>query len=200
MTFSVQALFTMARDTLRDPQGEITKVLGLPYPRAAWWQALGVLVIASLLLAELVNLIFPTAQDPLLMAMSRGPLVMALFQAGLAVAMVMAVYHVGRIMGGTGSFDGALRITVWLHFVMFWLQLAQTIVLFILPPLVTLTGFLIMGLNLWLLTNFVARLHGFRSLGGVFAMIIVTFFVVSFVFVTALGILGISIFPEISDV
>ena len=44
---------------------------------------------------------------------------------------------------------------------------------------------------LWLLTNFVAVLHGFRSLGMVFVMIVVSAFAVTFVLSIVMSILGI---------
>jgi hypothetical protein len=75
--------------------------------------------------------------------------------------------------GGRGSFADTLIVMVWLQTIMLAVQLAQLVVQILLPPasgLVSLAG---LGVFLWLLTNFVAELHRFRSLPAVFGGIVV---------------------------
>lgn len=190
----------MARDSIADPKGIARQVLALPYPRPVWWQALALLIVLSVLFTALLNALMFGGAEPVFLAFTHNPFGMLAMQAGLGAGMVFAMYHVGRVFGGTGSFDGALRMTVWVHFVMFGLQLLQIVILLIVPAFGSITGLVIMGLNLWMLTNFVAVLHGFRSLGAVFGMIIITFFAASFVLITLLSLFGFGIPMELSDV
>jgi hypothetical protein len=46
---------------------------------------------------------------------------------------------------------------------------------------------------MWLLTNFVAVIHGFRSLGQVFVMILVSLFVLAFVLSILLTLVGVTV-------
>jgi hypothetical protein len=45
---------------------------------------------------------------------------------------------------------------------------------------------------LWVLTGFVAELHGFRSMLGVFGMIVVTTFGIAFLIAMLLAMLGVA--------
>ena len=201
MTPLAKDLLSLIGTTLRAPRDAADRILALDLPREVWWQALAAVVILSMLLAQAINLLIPAPMDPFMAMFAQGPLAMVLFQGMLAVAMVFVMDRVGRAFGGQGDFDGALRLTAWLHVVMFALQLGQTLILLLLPPLANLAGIAIMVLNLWILTSFVAQLHGFRSMGAVFGMIVVTFFVVSFIFLILLNILGLGpMLPEAPDV
>jgi hypothetical protein len=103
-------------------------------------------------------------------------------------------------MGGSGTLEGAVRLIALLQFIMLLLQAVQVVFLLVLPPIADLIGLLSVGLMLWLLTNFIAVLHGFRSLLGVFLMILATTFVLSFVLVFLLSLLGVSLPMEMSHV
>ena len=58
---------------------------------------------------------------------------------------------------------------IWLQFIMALLQAVQLVAVLILPLLAALLGLVGLGLFFWLLTGFVAELHGFRSPMQVFA-------------------------------
>jgi hypothetical protein len=83
--------------------------------------------------------------------------------------------------GGTGTFPDALILMVWLQFILLCVQLVQVLAGVMLPVLADLIGLAGLGLLLWLLTNFVAELHGFRSLIAVFAGLVAGAFAFTFV-------------------
>jgi len=196
MEVSVRDILDLAGQTLREPREAARRVLAMDVASAAWWQALALIVILSLLLSELSAALLP---GPMAMPLLNAPLLLALVMGGLTVLTVFAVHHVGRIMGGTGEFHGALALTTWLQAVMLLVQAGQFLVGLVLPPLAGLIGIAAVALSFWLLTNFVAVLHGFASLGKVFAMILVTGFAVATVVVVLLVLFGISLGPEAAN-
>jgi hypothetical protein len=96
-------------------------------------------------------------------------------------------------MGGQGGFDGSLALVAWLQFVMVCIQVLQTVALLIAPVIGNLIGLFGLILFLWMLTSFVAVLHGFRSLAQVFVMIIVSTFGLIFLLSILLMIFGVRI-------
>ena len=95
-------------------------------------------------------------------------------------------------MGGTGSFEETILIVAWLQFVMICLQVVQTGVLLLSTPVAEIFGLLGILLFLWLLTNFVAVLHGFSSLFQVFVMILVSAFGIAFGLSMILTLIGVT--------
>jgi hypothetical protein len=80
-------------------------------------------------------------------------------------------------------------VVVWLQLLMLGVQVAQLLALIVAPPisgLIGLVGFI--GFT-WLMVNFIAELHGFRSLGLVFGGIILTFIAAAFVLAILLGLI-----------
>jgi hypothetical protein len=200
MSETLISLIGLARDTVLRPQDGARRVLALPYPRALWWQALALVVILGLMMTYLSNALIPAPADPMMAFFNDAPLVTALIAFGATLAMVICIHRVGRALGGHGSFDGALRLTVWLQAVMLLFNAVQIFFLIALPPFAVLMGFVNIGLTLWLLTNFVAVLHGFKSLFPVFLMILLTGFALGLTFFMLLSMTGALMVPELYDV
>ncbi|MGB8622478.1 MAG: Yip1 family protein [Paracoccaceae bacterium] len=200
MDDTLKSLLVMARDTVTDPKEGARRVLSLPLPREALWQALALVVIISLLLTHLTDRLMPSPTDPLMPAFRDMPLLTVAILGGLTVLMVVAIDRVGRLMGGTGNFEGALRITIWLQFVMLLVQAVQVFFMVVFPPIAVLLGPLAFGLSLWLLTNFIAVLHGFEKLLPVFLMILVTALALGFALFFILTLAGVHLPTELTNV
>ncbi|KKM72475.1 hypothetical protein LCGC14_1420190 [marine sediment metagenome] len=169
---SLPTLLPLVGDTLRAPRETFARLLALDLPRGALWQALILVVILSVLLAEGANLLIsPMSGGPGHMVIA-SPAVFGILQLSLLVVMVFAIYWIGKAAGGQGSFAGGILLVAWLQFVMVCLQALQSVAILVMPPLAWLIGVGGLVLFLWLLTNFIAELHGFASLGRVFAMIL----------------------------
>ncbi len=192
MDTSLSALMGLLRQTLSDPRAAARQVMALPLPRSARWQALALVIVLSMLFG----------QAAVLLMAGQGPdaLSVGLIQGAVLLALVYAVHFVGRLLGGRGAFEDGLILIAWLQGVMVAVQIAQIVALLILPPLTGLLGFLGMALFLWLLTNFVAELHGFTSLGRVFGMILLTLFGVAILLAIVLQILGVQPPTGMTDV
>ncbi len=113
------------------------------------------------------------------------------------VVMTVATYFVGRLFGGTGTFQQTVLVICWLDIVLAICQIIQLLFVTGLSAmpflgglgalLVSLATAIPLFLFFWLYANFVTVLHGFQSaakvlgvmLLGMFAMSIFLLFVVS---------------------
>ncbi len=196
----VKSFAQIVRDTILDPRAAAGRALGLDLPRAVLWQVLVLVVILGMLQTFAYDALLPSpAENALMPFFGNQPLLTAGIAFAATLAMVVAMHRVGRAFGGTGDFDGALRLTVWLQTVMLFLNVVQMVLLVVLPPLAALMGIVNLGLMLWLMTNFVAVLHGFRALFPVFVMIIVTGFAMGFALFFLLMMTGVIVPPEVAN-
>lgn len=200
MTVSLTPLIRMARDTVSDPREGARRVLAMRVPEGILWQALLLVVVLSVLLTSVGELIVPAPMDPLFPVFAANPLFTAVVQGGLLVVMVYAIHFIGRGLGGRGDFAGALALTVWLQCIMMLLQVAQTLCLILLPPVAGLIGLFGIGLFFWLLSHFVAVLHGYgsvlRTFFGILAWMVGIIFAISLL----MSLLGITLQGALPDV
>ncbi|RVT85229.1 YIP1 family protein [Rhodobacteraceae bacterium CCMM004] len=175
MMLSLSNLLPLVGQSFQAPRPTFARLRQLQLPREVLWQALLLVVVLSVLLAEVSAMLFlSTGTVEADAQMIISPAVFGVVQFSLLVAMIFAIHYVGRAMGGTGDFAGAILLVVWLQFVMVCLQVVQSVAMFVMPPLAGLVLIAGLVLFMWLLTNFVAELHGFDGLGKVFAMILFT--------------------------
>ena len=199
MTLTMNQIFAMVMRTVRNPREGASEVLSLGIGREAAWLSVGLVVILSLILAEITLFIGSLSGDPADM-LSISPIVGGFLQFSVLIATAGVAYLVGRAMGGTGSFPEALLLMTWLQFIMVCVQIIQILALLMIPPLGGIVFIAGLILFLWLLTNFVAELHGFRSLAQVFVMILVTAFAVAFFLSLALTLFGVTVPIETGSV
>jgi hypothetical protein len=191
MTLTLNGLIAMAWRTVKNPRQGATELLSLGIPREALWPALALVVVLSILLAQMTSLLVTGGMG--MAGMPVGPAATGFIQLLLLVVMIFAVFWIGRSMGGTGSFEEAVLLVAWLQFIMVCLQVVQAVALLILPPVAGLIGIAGLFLFLWLLTNFVAVLHGFSSLIQVFVMILVSAFGIAFGLSIILTLIGVTV-------
>jgi hypothetical protein len=186
MDLTLSTLLQMARFTVQSPREGARMVMKANLPMAARWSALALMAVVSSVLAHLSIRLMPAASQIEMGSVMSSPISTAILQGGLMLASVYAIFWVGRWRGGTGSFADALILMVWLQFILLILQVIQIAVQIILPPLTDLIGFVSIGLFLWLISNFIAELHGFRSVLMTFLGVLATLFVAGFVLSFAL--------------
>ncbi|MEX3015249.1 Yip1 family protein [Gymnodinialimonas hymeniacidonis] len=184
-------LLNMVRDTISDPRRGAEMVLALNLPRSALWLAFALTIVFSMILAVLVTFVLGTPEEGPLTG--RTPVALGLLQGAFLFLAVHAVTHIGRIFGGTGSFEGALALITWLQFIFIVLQVLQLMVALIAPPLAAVISLLAIVLFFWLLSHFVTVLHGFTSVGQVFLMTLLSFMVILFTLSLVLSLLGLGL-------
>lgn len=174
MELSLSALLALARFTVANPRGGARFVLGLNLPLAARWTALALNAVLAAVFTHLSIALMPAAQREELAQVIGSPIQMAVLQGFVMVALVAAITLIGRMRGGRGSFADAIVLMAWLQFILLGLQMVQLALQLVVPLLADLVGLAGLGLFVWLLTNFTAELHGFRSLGLVFLGMLVS--------------------------
>ncbi|MXQ07589.1 hypothetical protein GQ651_06995 [Alphaproteobacteria bacterium GH1-50] len=183
----LQLFVPLARQALTEPREAASTLLSMGVPKAAYWPAFFALVALSVILNEVVALMTPgPAIGPQI-----APLVMAALTALISAVSVWAIWKVGRAMGGTGSFDEALLLTIFLQAILFTGQLVEVGLMLILPPIAGLFSVALIILAFWLNVNFVAALHGFTSLWRAFGALILATLGVALVLIFLMTLTGI---------
>ncbi|OIP86583.1 MAG: hypothetical protein AUK37_02980 [Rhodobacterales bacterium CG2_30_65_12] len=183
MKFNWGYLFGMALQTVPEPRKVAREVQGLGYPRRVLWQALGLLLVAGTFLAVIGSILFPV--DPETAgALFADPILTGIAQATVSVLTVFGIYWIGRVLGGTGSFDQALLTVIWLQFVLLIIELGVVFLGVFAPGLALILWVMGMVMTFWILSHFIAEMHGFRSAGAVFGGI----FLVLIMFAVAMSI------------
>ena len=165
---------SLAQLTLQDPRQATRALLAEGVPMTARTGGLLLVAVVSALLASLQVRSNPQELDPLTAFMLASPFRAAVVQWLFLALTVLLVYRVGRAFGGRGSFPDALLIVVWLQLLTLALQVLQLAATLIAPPLAGIIGIAGFALFLWLMTAFIAELHGFASRGVVFVGMVVT--------------------------
>jgi hypothetical protein len=181
MDLSLSALLQLARFTAQSPREGARMVMQADLPMPARWVALALMAVVSSLMAHLSMRLMPMDAQAQMGGMMASPIQTALLQAALMLVSVHAVYHIGRWRGGRGSFADALILMGWLQFLLLILQVLQIVTQIILPPLSNLIGYVSIGIFLWLISNFIAELHGFPSVFKTMLGVIGTLFAAGFI-------------------
>lgn len=193
MTLSLQTLLPMVWRTITNPREGAEEVLALGVPRQALWTILLLVLVLSIILGQITTLLVAAATGTEVTGPLASPIVTGVMQLALLLMTIFAIFYIGRGFGGTGSLDEAILLVAWLQFIMVCVQVVQTGLMLFMPPLASLVGIVGLVLFMWLLTNFVAVIHGFRSLGQVFVMILVSMFVLAFVLSILLTLVGVTV-------
>jgi len=198
MDISLNGLLQATIRTLKDPRDGARMVLSLDLTRRQRWEALLLTVVLSAFLAKLsVEISGSDGSNVGLFAVS--PFMLAVVQLVLMLFAVFTVDLVGRRMGGTGDFDGAITIVVWLQFIMICLQLAQILLLLVSPLLAFLLGIVGLILFFWMFTQFIMELHGFSSAISVLMAVFLSMVAFAVLMSVLIGVLGVTV-PGVSDV
>lgn len=192
MTGGLGEIVRFAADTIRNPRGAARLLLGLGLPASAAWSALALVCILSAMLFHL-SLGLLTTQDPTELAgLLANPLGTVVMSGMALMILVFGTQLIGRAFGGKGKLEDAVLLIAWLQAIFLMLQLVQVVFMLILPVVADLIGTFGLALFLWLLTPFVAELHGFQSvwkvLFGIIGATIAIAFALSILIVLVAGI------------
>ena len=200
MTWNLKDLVRHAVTTAFNPREGAALVLAQNIPRELGWPLMSLVSVLSVIAVKGVELLFRGFGVTLVLSPVEGAFALAIVQFSLAVIMVFGIFWGGRAFGGQGRFGDTIVLVAWLQFVLFCLQILQIAALFLFPVLVTVISMAGIVLFFWLLTTFVAVIHGFQNMGRVFLGIIGALVLMAFVMTIILTMIGFQI-PEVpSDV
>ena len=196
MNLTLANLVQRALGSIVDPRQAARDVMALDLTRRNRWDILTLVIVLSAVLAQLTLVMAGQQGAPEMAApaFTNSPIALGAVQAFLLLAMVFGIHLVGKKAGGTGSLDDAIILVAWLQFIMIVLQVIQSVLLFTIAPLAMLIGLAGIVIFFWLLANFVAEMHGFKSLGGVLVGIFLTLIVFAIILSFVLAFAG--ILPE----
>lgn len=184
-----EEIIALAKLSLQDPRAGARALLRLGVPLPARTVGLLLMAVASAFLMHIGFLILPPSEDPLAGYMMQSPLRTAIIQWVILSVSVLLIYRIGRAWGGQGSLPDTLLVVVWLQVIMLAVQLAQVVALLLLPPLAGIINLAGLVLFFWLMTSFIAELHGFASRGKVLAGILATSLGVAMILVMVLSLI-----------
>ncbi len=161
-------LVDLTRQSLRDPQGAARRLIALDPPMEARWLALLLVSVLAVLETRLALLGMSADDYGGVFGIVANPWLGVPAQALSLLTIAVAIAWMGRLFGGRGTFPDALLLVAWLEFLLTLAQAVQMVVMIALPPLGALVALGVMGAFLWLMAQFIAALHGFRSLLKVF--------------------------------
>ncbi|HOZ31236.1 MAG TPA: YIP1 family protein [Tabrizicola sp.] len=193
MTGLLPRMAALARLSVQNPRAAARVLLAEGVPLAARSAGLTLIAVVSAILLYPSFVLMPP-EDIVSAFFAQSPLQTAVVQWLALLLSVVLIASVGRAFGGRGSLADAMLVVVWLQLLMLGVQVAQLLALVVLPPLAGLIGLIGFVGFVWLMVNFIAELHGFRSLGLVFGGIIVTFIAAAFVLAI---LLALTIGPEV---
>jgi hypothetical protein len=116
-----------------------------------------------------------------------SPLSLAALHLVMLFVSVHLLFRIGRFWHGRGSFADSLTVLIWFQIIMLAVQAVQLALLALLPPFAPAAFYAGLVLFFWLMTNFVAELHGFASLSKTFFGILVALAVLTLVFAFGLA-------------
>lgn len=181
MELTFATLLKMARDSILAPRAGAASVMALDLPPKVGWWALMLMAVGSALLTHLSIAMMPAETQAYLGGAMSSPVRTAILQWIVMLLSVQAIHKIGRWRGGKGSLPDAVILVAWLQFILLCVQVVQLVAQVILPPFAEMLGLAGLVLFFWLLTNFIAELHGFRSLALTFIGVLITLFLGAFV-------------------
>lgn len=169
-----RALLRLARDSISDPRAGARIIMGFNLPLPVVLQFYMLILVLS---AMLKVIYFAVAPLPDGIEIPPGAAVTyTMFEGILGFGFALAIDRIGRAFGGRGSFVQALTLVTWTQFILLLISALQIVLAFLLPPLVDVTSLVAIALFFWLMTHFIAEMHGFPSPGLVLVGMLVTLF------------------------
>ena len=183
-------LIGMVLQSIPEPRKIARELFALNLDRTTLWQALFLMLVTGAMIGVGSSMMFPPAPE-LSGTIFAMPLVVASAEAAVAVISVFLIYWLGRAAGGTGRFqDGIVTIT-WLNFVLLIVQVFVLILSLFAPSMAALLWLFGGFTGFWILSHFIAELHGFSSALRGFLTILLTSFIAVAILSIVLAILGV---------
>ncbi len=167
------ALLNLVVLTLSNPAEAARRLLALRLGTDVLWLAFSLAVILNALVQSASSFVLPLISPDV--QQLAEPLSRTLFVSVAAIMIsVVTFLLVGRVLGGTGTFNDFMTLIVWLQI----LQIAgQAIILALvaaLPFLFLPASLAMLGLSLYITLHFLNEAHRFQSLGKSFVVILIS--------------------------
>lgn len=194
MSEEIPRFTALIGETLRAPREAARRIIALDLPERTVWEALALGILLTVVIFGIpVELFLRSATGPeaeIFAQIWGNPLVVTIGQTINSVVMVFAIYHIGRLFGGTGSRAETVALVAWHQIFVLTIGVAGVLVGTVLPFVLSL--FLIALIVLWfyVLTQFICALHGFDNPVAVVGMVLLSMVSIGFVVSIVTGIIA----------
>lgn len=164
----------LLQEAIMTPRQSARRILSLGLTGQEIWAAAALGAILTILVLYLGMLLAGPLGGLTMAAMVPQPFLLVALQLGFTAFMALLVARLGAWAGGQGNFAASLTVMVWLQFILLAVQVVQLVLSVVLAPLAALISIGSIALFFWLLTNFVAEVHGFRNLAQVLVAVVMS--------------------------
>ena len=172
MTIDFQTWMRAVWSSIMEPSKMAEKAIGLDLPREALWTSLALVAVLNVVLLALLQMLSPSPIAFEEQAFTLSPFAYVAIIGVFLVLLVAAMFQIGKMMGGVGTFTATLAIIVWFQSVSLTLEAIQLVLVLISPAIASIFGMLSLGALIWCIVNFVNVLHGFENLGKALTTIV----------------------------
>ena len=169
----------LLRLTLADPGQGARTVLGMGVPRDQHWTLFLLAITLSGAVYQATAIVVGAGAEEGAPPLPSGLTAMAVVGASVLV-LAAAIRWIGRLAGGTGALEDVLLLVIWFQFVQVAFGVVDLVVMIVAPFLSSILFLVFAAYAVWVLTNFIAVVHGFRSLGRVFLGMVLALFAFAF--------------------
>lgn len=182
---NIASLRNLAVLTIRDPAEAARQLVTLRPGREALWLAFALAVVLNCLVQMGIDLSIPVPEGETPAGPETIPLVLVR-SAGAMMFSVLAFLVVGRALGGTGSFENLMVLTIWLQFLQIAVLVLTLLVSLTFPFLMLMMLMATAILSFYITLHFLNEVHRFGSLWKAFAVILLSALIaIPFVFMFA---------------
>ena len=182
--------FPLALQSLTQPRVGLRTILSIPSQRSDLINAGWLVIILNLILTASLTLFGPIPPEtPSTVPLATSAIMQALSLFGGA----FIVHRVGAFFGGTGNFDGSLKLIIWVNFILFLMQLPILLFSFLGQEIVALAMILVLVVAIIQLTATIMELHDFTEVLPVLFGILGSSVVFGIARLFVLGLLGVNL-------
>ncbi len=175
--------------TLTDPAEAARQLMAMNLGREVLWVAFALAIVLNTLLQTASNVVFPVIDSEFQGIANSLVLYVAIVGGGLFLS-ILAFYHVGRRMGGTGSFNDIMVLMVWLQFLRVAVQAAGLIFLMTIPVLSALLAFAAFVVGLYITVHFLDQAHRLGSLPRAVGVLFLSVLAIAALLILVLSLVG----------
>jgi hypothetical protein len=186
----ISDFFPLALQSLTQPRVGLRTILSIPSQLSDLINAGWLVIILNLILTASLTLFGPIPPEtPSTVPLATSAIMQALSLFGGA----FIVHRVGAFFGGTGNFDGSLKLIIWVNFILFLMQLPILLFSFLGQEIVALAMILVLVIAITQLTATIMELHGFTEVLPVLFGILGSSIAFGIALLFALGLLGVNL-------
>jgi len=153
--------------TLIAPRRAAEGLIALNLPQRWLWMALALMSVLNSIVYSVSLRLTPTS-DPMATAMMppafHSPVLFTMFLFGALAITVLALYWIGKGLGGQGRMDDVLVLICWLQVLRLILQVVVAVLVIVAPVLGALVIFTASLWGIYILIGFVDAAHRFGNM------------------------------------